>query len=227
MEIPQADIADQKLHSRWSGLGTRIKGVLPFLVVVVACVIMGGVFFTALVLVAAIIMVKEWDALTANSTVFYKTLGYPLTVIPCACLLWLRYRMGGMGMLLVFSLIAIIAATDIGAYFTGKRFGRLKLAPTISPNKTWEGLGGAVLAAIVIAVIILPLDLPIAARIGTGMLIAVLAQLGDILESFVKRRAGVKDSGTLIPGHGGLLDRVDGYLLAAPAFALLVYSYGL
>jgi phosphatidate cytidylyltransferase len=101
-----------------------------------------------------------------------------------------------------------------------------RLAPTISPGKTWSGLGGgligASLASVVMAWALGSERLAYAAGLGAGF--AVMAQLGDLAESILKRRAGVKDSGSLIPGHGGVLDRVDGFLLTAPALALLLGS---
>ncbi len=226
METPQNNDA---APSRWSGLGTRVAGAIPFVILVIICVTWGGVLFSAFMLLAAIIMLKEWDTLTLREGMFLKMLGYPLAILPCACILWLRSldtsTDDALGIKLVLILIAMIAATDIGAYFTGKRFGHYKLAPIISPNKTWEGLAGGVFSSMLVAAFILPyaLSLPFFSMLGVGMAIALLAQTGDIFESWVKRRAGVKDSGTLIPGHGGLLDRVDGYLFAAPAFALLVH----
>jgi phosphatidate cytidylyltransferase len=228
METPQ----DNPPTSRWRGLGTRIMGVIPLVMLAVLCVVWGGFAFSVLVLLAAIVMLKEWEKLTQPDDTLFKLLGYVLTIVPCACLLWLRSLTSPvddlLGMKLVLALIAIIAATDIGAYFTGKSLGHYKLAPVISPNKTWEGLAGGVFASIFTAALVLPyaLPLPLFSLFGIGMLLSLLAQAGDLLESWAKRRAGVKDSGSLIPGHGGLLDRVDGYLLSAPAFALLVHFCG-
>ena len=120
-------------------------------------------------------------------------------------------------------------ATDIGAYFTGRIVGGAKLAPQISPGKTWAGLGGGVAAAAVvggIGYIFVPFPNKIYWAILLGMLIAIIAQMGDLFESWLKRRADVKDSGSLIPGHGGLLDRVDGMIFTLPIFALLLYLSG-
>lgn len=214
---------------RWSGLGTRIFGILPLLVVAVVCLVSGGWLFYAFIMTAAIIMLREWDALTREQSNTLKVIGYPVVIIPCASILWLSTATSGhienYGFKLLLALIVIIAATDICAYFTGKRFGKHKLAPVISPNKTWEGLSGGVFGAMAAACLMIPFVLPIYSMLLTGLTLAILAQTGDLFESWVKRKAGVKDSGALIPGHGGLLDRFDGYLLAAPAFALLVYTY--
>jgi phosphatidate cytidylyltransferase len=129
---------------------------------------------------------------------------------------------------LVFWPMAVTWATDIFAYFAGRGIGGPKLAPRVSPNKTWAGLiGGMAGAALLGAVVARLLDLdPIFYWMGAPL--GLLAQLGDLYESWVKRRAGVKDSGSLIPGHGGVLDRVDGLLpVALAAFLILVGSLGL
>jgi phosphatidate cytidylyltransferase len=147
--------------------------------------------------------------------------------VPCAALIWLRDQPVG-GRSIVFWLLAVVWATDIGAYAVGRWLGGPRLAPRISPNKTWAGLlGGMASAALVGGLVAVLLDgagLAVAGLVGGGL--AVVAQAGDLGESLVKRRFGVKDSGALIPGHGGLLDRVDGLLAAAPVVALLVWLKG-
>jgi len=123
----------------------------------------------------------------------------------------------------VFCLILFIWAADTGAYFAGKNFGKCKLAPSISPGKTWEGwAGGAVLTLATgwAAGYFLP-DIPLSHRLVAAGVVAVFGPLGDLAESMLKRSAGVKDSGTFLPGHGGLLDRFDAFLLVLPVLALL------
>jgi phosphatidate cytidylyltransferase len=123
----------------------------------------------------------------------------------------------------VFLLIFLIWAADTGAYFAGKNFGRHKLAPSISPGKTWEGwAGGALLTLAVgwVAGYFVP-DVPLGHRLVAAGVVAVFGPLGDLAESMLKRSAGVKDSGTFLPGHGGLLDRFDAFLLVLPVLALL------
>ena len=124
--------------------------------------------------------------------------------------------------------VGLVIATDVGAYFTGRSFGGPKIAPRISPSKTWSGLVGGMVASGLVA------TLPalvwgharfpklIALLFGVGMVAAVCAQAGDFFESWMKRRAGVKDSGRLIPGHGGLFDRVDGLLAVCFIIGLLM-----
>ena len=116
--------------------------------------------------------------------------------------------------------MALVWACDTGAYFAGRAIGGPKLAPAISPNKTWAGFVGGVAAAGVFAALLLPLGLAPPLAIATPLL-AAIAQGGDLFESHLKRVAGVKDSGNLLPGHGGILDRLDGLVAVAPVAALL------
>ena len=127
---------------------------------------------------------------------------------------------------IVFTLwaLSLVWACDIGAYFTGRTLGGPKLAPVVSPNKTWSGLiGGVVLASLVAALLHFEYGLPLRLTLATPVL-AVLAQAGDLYESWLKRRAGVKDSGNILPGHGGILDRLDGLVPVAPVAAFLVLA---
>jgi phosphatidate cytidylyltransferase len=174
-------------------------------------------------------MIKEWDALTLYQMLILRILGYPYIIIPSACLLWLRGVTiptdSSLGLTLILALAAIITATDTGAYFVGKRFGRHKMAPFISPNKTWEGLGGGVASAALVGMLFSPyIHLPhsFIIAICVSILMALLAQAGDLCKSWIKRLAGVKDSGSLLPGHGGVLDRLDGYMLSTPVLAFII-----
>ena len=141
--------------------------------------------------------------------------------LPCIALVWLRGQPAGQAA--VLWLFLVVWATDIGAFFAGRLIGGPKLAPRISPNKTWAGLlGGAASAAAVSAA--MPSFIggipPASILAPAGACLAVVAQAGDLSESWIKRRFGVKDASQLIPGHGGLFDRVDGLLAAALALAL-------
>lgn len=133
------------------------------------------------------------------------------------------------GFLLLF-MLGIIWAADIGAYAAGRLLGRHKLAPQVSPGKTVEGFFGGLGAVAVVGVLgSRALELPQNPVLPLFLLVALTALasvLGDLFESMVKRQAGVKDSGTLLPGHGGLLDRLDSLLAAGPVFALLFISFG-
>lgn len=130
------------------------------------------------------------------------------------------------GPLLIILLVVAVAAADIGAYFSGRRWGRHKLAPHVSPGKTWEGLWGGLVAVMLVTFLVwgnLPAaysHLEIAALALLGLAVAGASVLGDLTVSMVKRTSGVKDSGAMLPGHGGLLDRIDSICGAAPVFAL-------
>ena len=135
-------------------------------------------------------------------------------------LLFLREQ--PLGFALALWTLAIVWATDIGAYFAGRLIGGPKLASAISPNKTWAGLiGGMILAGIAGALIAKFGHLP-TLTLWLAPLLAVIAQIGDLVESAMKRHVGVKDSGKILPGHGGLLDRIDGMLPVAILVAALV-----
>ncbi len=142
-----------------------------------------------------------------------------LTLVPAGmALLWLHDQ----APLLVLYLIVLVAAADTGAYFVGRQFGRSKLAPEISPGKTREGLFGALFAAILVALLgawlfgLVQMDALVFGLLG--VVVALVSVAGDLQESVLKREAGAKDSGTLLPGHGGILDRVDSLTAAAPIF---------
>lgn len=151
----------------------------------------------------------------------------PYVGIGSLALVWLRER-PEVGLGLLAYLLLVIWATDIGAYAAGRTIGGPKLAPRISPKKTWAGLlGGMVAAAAVgyaVAVAFAAAGSGLAALLGAGL--AVVGQAGDLFESAIKRRFDAKDSGRLIPGHGGLLDRIDGLIAAAPVFALFHAAWG-
>ena len=123
----------------------------------------------------------------------------------------------------ILLLILGVWAYDTGAYFVGRRFGRRRFLVHISPSKTYAGLvGGTVAATAVVAVLLAGLGQPPVAGLVLGPLLAIASQAGDLAESLLKRAAGAKDSGTLIPGHGGILDRIDSFLFAAPVVTLYV-----
>jgi phosphatidate cytidylyltransferase len=137
-------------------------------------------------------------------------------------------RDGDAGLTSVLAVGLMVIATDIGAYFAGRTIGGPKIAPTISPSKTWAGLcGGMAASGVVMALLAVELSpegiegkVLLAYALG-GALVAVVAQAGDFFESWMKRRAGVKDSSHLIPGHGGLFDRVDGLLAVSFVLGIL------
>jgi phosphatidate cytidylyltransferase len=129
--------------------------------------------------------------------------------------------------LMLFLLLLVVAA-DVGAYFAGRQFGRNKLAPRVSPGKTWEGvLGGLAGAAIVAVIGVRFFTVPVVPFVGLSLVAVLASVVGDLTESLFKRHAGVKDSGSLLPGHGGVLDRVDSVTAAAPVFLVGLERLGL
>jgi phosphatidate cytidylyltransferase len=153
--------------------------------------------------------------------------GVPYIGIGCIALIGLRGD-GQAGLANVLFLVAIVWASDIGAYAAGRLVGGAKLAPGISPAKTWSGAAGGLVAALVVGCLVAQALVP-AAPVPVLLVAAMLgiaAQAGDLLESWIKRRCHVKDSSHLIPGHGGLLDRVDGLLAAAPVGCLIALVLG-
>ncbi len=156
---------------------------------------------------------------------------YWFSVLCCVLSVWELYRKS---VFFLLSILVVIWLADIGAYFAGRAFGRHKLAPSISPGKTWEGVAGgvfAVLTAGVVTVLISPSQKNIAVSVynrygWTGMVVSLavlvaLSIVGDLLESKLKRRAGIKDSSNLLPGHGGVLDRIDSVIPTLPVAFLL------
>jgi phosphatidate cytidylyltransferase len=144
-----------------------------------------------------------------------------LVLVPAGIGLLHILASGSSGPWLVLALLAVVWASDIGAYFVGRRWGRMRLAPAVSPGKTWEGLlGGLALAGAVGALVAALLGLSPLTVSAMALSVAALSVVGDLTESMFKRNVGVKDSGTLIPGHGGVLDRMDSITAAVPLFVV-------
>jgi phosphatidate cytidylyltransferase len=202
----------------------------------------GGMSFVLLKL-ATVIGVIWWLLATAWLRAFdfasdhdtharvFKLAAGTLAVVPAWCALaWLHaepsptQHFPAIGHRWLFVALATVWSADSAAYFAGRHFGKHKLSPRISPNKTIEGLAGGVVAGVVVAVGFAPLaDATLAQlpAVALAAFFAVLASVvGDLFESLLKRHVGAKDSGDLIPGHGGILDRIDGVLAALPVFAL-------
>lgn len=150
-----------------------------------------------------------------------------LVLVPTwVALVYIRQQLNGAWLVLL--LMLVVALADIGGYFTGRRFGKRKLALAVSPGKTWEGFMGGLCANVLLSAglaMVFKLSLPLVLMVIIPT--SLVSVLGDLLESMVKRHAGVKDSGTILPGHGGVLDRVDGITAGAPVFALAILASGL
>lgn len=195
-------------------LAIILYGQLPFLI-----------FLAAAFGVAA----YEWFGLTSKLK-DAQLVALVTGVLYLAISFYSFYLCRGLGGAHIFLLLFMVWASDIGAYFFGKFIGGPKLIPQVSPNKTWAGLGGALLSpALVLLGFVLiyeggaAFDLYLLALfMVVGGIIGIIGQAGDLLMSHVKRQAGVKDTGHLIPGHGGLLDRIDSLLLVTPVFYVLL-----
>ena len=182
-----------------------------------------------------------WIILMGTTLAFWKSagnlafsLGTVYICLPLLALSSLYYTNGDDARTLLLWLVFVVWATDIGGYIMGKLIGGPKLCPAISPKKTWAGLVGAVLFAMGVAYVFalflkaydyvsLPIHYTTRLLVLSAGALAVISQIGDLFESFIKRKLNLKDSSNLIPGHGGLFDRVDGLIFAAGVTALIVY----
>jgi len=201
-------------------LPTRLATALILVVLALLAVWSGGWPFAILVAAGAGLIFSEWRAMTRGWGFGWFAGGVLYALVPAVALLWLREGpREGAG--LVLWVMVVTWATDIFAYFAGRSFGGPRLAPAISPNKTWSGLaGGVVGAAIAGGFVANALGLPWEYFVAAPAF-AAAAQGGDLFESALKRRAGVKDAGELLPGHGGVMDRLDGLVIVAVLATML------
>lgn len=187
------------------------------LILIVAALLVafeGGYLLAIVVAGIATAMFYEWTRLVRGWGPLWYIGGFFYALVPALALLWIREHDVHRPMLLFWAFI-VTWSTDIGAYFAGRSFGQRKLAPSISPGKTFEGLYGGIAAATILGgAWVLGFGLG-KALLVCAPLFAAAAQGGDLFESAMKRRAGVKDSGVWLPGHGGVLDRLDGLVPVA------------
>lgn len=208
-----------------SSLRQRILSALVMAPVFLGLMYLGGIPFAITIAVAAIISIHEWVRMAQKGTRFWSdvVIGVVYLLIANFSFIALRNYFDH-GLVLIFGLLFCVWACDIGAYFSGKAIGGPKMAPTISPNKTWAGLiGGMFFSGLVLMLysyLTKMSEAPLIVEFLTGAALGGVGQIGDLFISAMKRRVGVKDTGNLIPGHGGLLDRIDSLLLASPAFMM-------
>jgi len=220
-------VSDQ-IKKKTSSLRLRIISASVLAPLVLGAVYWGGWPFNVLIGLMVLILTSEWSRIVGKRP-GWMLLG--LFYITFSCWALWRLRMDPeWGRLLLFWLLAVVWAADTGGFVFGLNIGGPKLAPRISPNKTWSGfLGGTLTSAVcgwaVVAYALNTPDHQIGWRIAAlSAAMAVVSQAGDLFESWIKRRFDVKDSGTIIPGHGGLFDRVDGLVAAALVTAFISLS---
>ncbi len=211
-----------------AGSKTVLAKAAELLLIVAFALLMAGLppqMIFAAICIAAIV---GFVAKLAGQANVWLGWGILYSAIPAASLVFLRGDQND-GLFAVLFLFALVWATDIFAYFVGRSLGGPKLAPAISPGKTWSGaIGGAVAAMFAGLGVAVLAGLPIGPMLPIIiLLVSVWSQIGDLFESWVKRRFGVKDSGTIIPGHGGIMDRVDALVAAAAALYLVHVTTGL
>jgi phosphatidate cytidylyltransferase len=216
-----------------SSLTKRIASAVIIAPCFLYVIIVGDVALAAWLVLAFLISLYEWYGLARKTLFFVPTLvmGGIYMAISYGSFMALR-EVYSINVLLLF--LCMIWASDIGAYFVGKTLGGPKLIQKVSPNKTWSGFGGALFFSALISVVWVAvwglhtefndnpffILYPLAAVLG--VVTGCVGQAGDLLVSFLKRQANVKDTGHLIPGHGGILDRIDSMLLGAPVFFIII-----
>ena len=177
--------------------------------------IKGGLYLTLLMFALCFLLGCEWNGLVEKEkNKLYYFLGMLYIVIPCFSTLYLAQA--NIGKDTMISLCFIVCASDIGAYFTGRLIGGPKINIKISPNKTWSGFYGALLLAMIVG-------MHYGENPSVAIFISILAQLGDLLESMIKRRFKVEHSSNLLPGHGGFLDRYDSFTLVVTFLAFVQF----
>jgi len=218
-------------------LQTRSTSAVVMIAVTVAILLYGGWPFIALLGVLAGVSLYEWAQLSFKAEeppkqYWYLAAGVPYVMGSIVCCFIIFENLG---LFWAVTFLMMVWSSDSGAYFAGKFIGGPKMAERISPNKTWAGMGGAMAAPAIVGVLMMILyrgidDFFFVAVLmmgGAGLVVGIAGQAGDLVISMFKRKAGVKDTGNLIPGHGGLLDRIDSMLLAAPVFlSLFMLGHG-
>jgi phosphatidate cytidylyltransferase len=208
-----------------SNLLLRIASAAVLMPLALAATYYGGWAFGLLWAIAAIAVLWEWTRLVKGP--IWIACGFFYAAALFVAPVWLRADIG-YGLLAIVLLFAIVWSTDIFGYFAGRSIGGPKLMPRVSPKKTWSGAIAGTVGSMIVAVAVASLfKLPNLVAIAIiALLLSVCAQAGDLFESFVKRKFGVKDSSQLIPGHGGVMDRLDGFWAAALAGFVIGASRG-
>jgi phosphatidate cytidylyltransferase len=219
-----ASKARKPASSTRNNLALRVGSAVVLAPLALFVAYVGGVPFALFWGAAAVAVLWEWIALVSGTVWVIAGIGYASTMLAAPVMLRADATFGFPAIVLLF---AVVWTTDITGYFAGRGIGGPKLAPAISPNKTWAGAIAGALGAVVAAALVARwfgiAAVPVA---GVAFVLSVVAQLGDLLESSVKRYFGVKDASHLIPGHGGVMDRLDGFWAAAVLAAAIGISRG-
>ncbi len=227
-------LLSSRMMYEWVRMADPESGPLPICIAIGGLVValiyaVQGYFIGAMVAVFVVTFIAVLERLRRGPA-FWKVIGLPYVIIPAVLIVMLRGSDVGFatqGFTQLVFIILIVVASDAGAYFVGSQFGGPKLAPKLSPNKTWSGAIGGTLLAILVAIIAgLFIGLSPLTAIAFALPLSIISVLGDLLESTFKRRLGVKDTGTLLPGHGGLLDRLDSLMAAVVGGAILLHVFG-
>jgi phosphatidate cytidylyltransferase len=197
-----------------NNLVLRIISAIVLAPVALTVAYLGGWVFALFWGLAALAVLWEWTKLVTGPAWTLAGIFYAGALLVAPLVLRHDAELGFLAMVLLF---AIVWTTDIFGYFAGRAFGGPKLIPAISPKKTWSGAVAGTLGAMVVAVLVASFfgSFNRGAIAGIALLLSVVSQLGDLLESWIKRRFGAKDASQLIPGHGGVMDRLDGFWAAA------------
>jgi phosphatidate cytidylyltransferase len=212
-----------------SELAARILSAIVLATAAIASAFAGGVVFALVWAALSLLCLQEWLAISRGKPGY---IGWGLAGVLYAAALYysvLVLRQDALyGLHAILFLFAVVWGADIGAYFAGRTLGGPKLAPRISPKKTWSGFGGGLITAALAGALVLKVMgvAPGGWHIALALVLAVGSVLGDLFESGFKRHFGVKDSGSLIPGHGGFLDRLDGFVIAAVLAAIIGLARG-
>lgn len=206
---------------RSSELTQRIIAGIAMIAVALGAAWVGGMIFAVLCAAAATAMFYEWSRMVRGWGWPWQVAGFVYALVPALSLLWIRERAHD-GFAQLIWVFLVTWSADTGAYFTGRALGGPKLAPSISPAKTVSGLVGGIVVASLVAGWWAYANHLQTQWYWLAPLLALASAMGDLFESWLKRKAGVKDSGTILPGHGGILDRLDGLVPVATLAGLVV-----
>ena len=235
---PYKEKARNKVKTLDPALKKRLYSGIVIAILSIFIVVMGGILYIASMFAISCFMIYELVKMLKNieekdNKTFVSLRKFGVIYIICFCISMVLIRENQQGLKITIWMFLTIWSLDSFAYFFGKKFGKIKLAPVISPKKTYEGaiLGSA--GALLVSIIIYRFShtnssssFSLESFVIFSIITIILAQLGDLSESYIKRKCEVKDSGTIIPGHGGFFDRFDSFLIVAPFVYIIIFLNG-